>query len=72
RRRQVEAEARAAWGRDPAPMEGRPATAGERVEPDEMRVVQAAAVWAHVLVLTEALAEVLGSDPAAAGDAPAS
>lgn len=68
RRRKVEAEARAAWGKDPAPMEGRPATAGERAEPDEMRVVQAAAVWAHVLVLTEALAEVLGGAPPAGED----
>lgn len=72
RRRQVEAEAREAWGKDPAPMEGRPATAGERVEPDEIRVAQAAAVWAHVLVLTEALAEVLGGAPAGDGAAPAS
>jgi hypothetical protein len=56
RRREVEAEARAAWSADPSPMEDRPATAGERVEPDEARVAQAAAVWAHVLVLTESLA----------------
>jgi len=61
RRRAVEAEARAAWSADPAPMERRPATAGERAEPDEARVVQAAAVWAHVLVLTESISQELAA-----------
>jgi hypothetical protein len=65
RRREVEAEARAAWSADPSPMEDRPATAGERVEPDEARVAQAAAVWAHVLVLTESLAAELAGPPPA-------
>jgi hypothetical protein len=69
RRREIEAEARAAWSADPAPMENRPATAGERVEPDEARVIQAAAVWAHVLVLTESLAQELVPPPAGEGGA---
>jgi hypothetical protein len=60
RRRAVEAEARAAWSADPAPMESRPATAGERAGPDEARVIQAAAVWAHVRTLTESLAAEIG------------
>ena len=64
-RRRIEAEARAAWRADPAPMEDRPATAGERAEPDEARVAQAAAVWAHVRTLAGALAaELERPDPA--------
>lgn len=62
RRREIEAEARVAWGADPSAMERRPATAGERVEPDAARVAQAAAVWAHVLVLTESLAAEMEGD----------
>lgn len=68
RRRGVEADARAAWSADLAPMEGRPATAGERVEPDEARVAQAAAVWAHVLVLTESIGRELAEPGGAIAD----
>ena len=32
-------------------------------EPDEMRVQEAAAVWAHVQVLAEALEHALGARP---------
>ncbi len=60
RRRDLEAEARLAWSSAPPPDADRPATAGERVEPDDARIAQAAAVWAHVLVLTESLAAELG------------
>jgi hypothetical protein len=49
RRRRVEERALAAWG----------------AEPDDERVGEAAAVWAHVRVLAEALEHALGAHPGA-------
>ena len=60
RRREIEAEARAAWGAAPHPGSDQPLSAAEAApEPDEMRVQEAAAVWAHVRVLAEALEHAL-------------
>ena len=57
RRRAVEHEALVAWGSRPPPVPGPEMTAatGGAPEPDEMRVQEAAAVWAHVRLLAEAL-----------------
>jgi hypothetical protein len=56
RRLEVEAEARAAWASGPAVGSAQPMTAAPSApEPDELRVREAAAVWAHVRVLAEAL-----------------
>lgn len=65
RRRAVEREARAAWGAEPAPEEGRFMTAAATREPDELRVAEAAAVWAHVRTLAEALERALSTPPEA-------
>ena len=63
-RREVEAEARAAWGTGPAPGGDQAMSAATSApEPDEMRVQEAAAVWAHVQVLAEALEHALGARP---------
>jgi len=62
RRRAVEEDARAAWGSGPAPT-GRPMTAAPGPEPDEVRVQEAAAVWAHVRILAEALEHTLDAPP---------
>lgn len=59
RLRQIEAEAREAWSA--APAAGR-TSAASTPEPDALRVAEAAAVWAHVRVLTEALEETLVED----------
>ncbi|MGD9573217.1 MAG: hypothetical protein AB7V62_15145 [Thermoleophilia bacterium] len=60
RRREVEAGARAAWASGPP-------GGGERMsaapDADELRVQEAAAVWAHVSLLTEALEHTLGTPP---------
>lgn len=65
-RREVEAQARAAWGAAPPPGAehalSAARTAGER---DETRIEEAAAVWAHVRVLAEALGHVLTTRPGA-------
>jgi hypothetical protein len=56
RRREVEREALAAWGSGPPPEHGPEMTAAAGApEPDEMRIQEAAAVWAHVRLLAEAL-----------------
>ncbi len=61
RRRAVEAGARAAWAG------GAPGGGGERLsaapDAEELRVQEAAAVWAHVSLLTEALEHVLTTPP---------
>lgn len=65
-RRGIEAEARAAWGSGPPPgTEQAMSAATSAPEPDEMRVAEAAAVWAHVQVLSEALEHALGTRPGA-------
>jgi hypothetical protein len=61
RRREVEEQARAAWTAGPA----EPMTAAAAAEPDDLRVREAAAVWAHVRVLAEALERALGARPGA-------
>ncbi|WP_217915521.1 hypothetical protein [Miltoncostaea marina] len=63
RRRAVEEEARRAWGPAPAPGADQVATAAP--EPDAERVREAAAVWSHVRILTEALEAALASRPGA-------
>jgi hypothetical protein len=64
RRREVEGEARAAWSAAPAPGSGgRLSAADAAPEPEEMRVREAAAVWAHVQVLAEALEHTLQTRP---------
>ncbi len=65
RRIEVEEEAVAAWGSGPAREPGTPMTAAPAPELDELRVREAAAVWAHVRVLTEALEHALGARPGA-------
>ena len=42
-----------------------PVTAAASPEPDELRVSEAAAVWAHVSLLAEALEHALGARPGA-------
>jgi hypothetical protein len=65
-RREIEAEARAAWGAGPPPgTEQAMSAATSAPEPDEMRVQEAAALWAHVQVLAEALEHVLSTRPEA-------
>jgi ferric-dicitrate binding protein FerR (iron transport regulator) len=65
-RRAIEEEARAAWGGGPPPgTEQAMSAATSAPEPDEMRVAEAAAVWAHVRVLAEALEHALGAGPEA-------
>jgi hypothetical protein len=65
RRREVEATALGAWGSGPAPPASESMTAAASVEPDEARVREAAAVWAHVRLLAEALEQALGACPGA-------
>jgi len=66
RRREVEAEARAAWGSGPPPGTKQAMSAATSApEPDEMRVAEAASIWAHVQVLAEALEHVLSTRPEA-------
>ena len=67
RRREVEEQARAAWRAGPAPASSPRATAAPSPEPDELRVSEAAAVWAHVRLLAEALEHALGARPEAPG-----
>jgi hypothetical protein len=62
-RRAVEAEARAAWAAAPPPGSDQRMTAAP--EPDEVRVQEAAAVWAHVTTLAEGLEHVLSTRPEA-------
>lgn len=63
-RREIEAEARAAWGSGPPPgTEQAMSAATSAPEPDEMRVAEAASVWAHVQVLAEGLEHALGTRP---------
>ena len=62
-RREVEAEAVAAWGAAPHPGSDQPMTAAP--ETDEARVREAASVWAHVQVLAEALEHTLSTRPEA-------
>ncbi len=65
-RREIETQARAAWGAAPHPGAEQSLSAAESApEPDEMRVQEAAAVWAHVRVLAEALGHVLSTRPEA-------
>lgn len=61
-RRRVEREARAAWSDQPPRTE---MTAAEAVapEPEEMRIEEAAAVWAHVRMTAEALEHALRAPP---------
>lgn len=58
RLRELEAEARQSWAGDAAQQE--PMTKAARPEADEVRVAEAAAVWAHVRVLAAALSHLLG------------
>ena len=60
RRREVEREALDAWG---GPAQGPEMTAAREAapEPDELRVQEAAAVWAHVRVTAEALEAALAA-----------
>lgn len=62
-RRDVEEQARAAWGAGPPPGTEQRMTAAP--EPDEVRVQEAAAVWAHVRLLAEALEHALATRPEA-------
>jgi hypothetical protein len=62
RRREIEREALDAWGASPQPPE-MTAAAGTAPEPDAQRVQEAAAVWAHVRVTTEALEAALAAPP---------
>ncbi len=59
---ELEAEARESWARDAVEQE--PMTKASQPEADETRVAEAAAVWAHVRLLTAALAELLGPQTA--------
>jgi hypothetical protein len=63
RRREVEHEARAAWGSEEHPGKDQRMTAAP--EADEVRVQEAAAVWAHVRLLAEALEHALSTRPEA-------
>lgn len=65
-RRRVQAEAVAAWSAGPEEG-GQPSTAVSERVPDTLRVEEAAAVWAHVRVLADALEHVLAGP---AGGAP--
>ena len=67
RRREVEATVLAAWGPGPAPAASEPMTAAVSPEPEETRAREAAAVWAHVRVLAEALERALGRAPGGDG-----
>jgi len=60
-RREIEMEAFAAWGSGPHPGSDQQMTAAP--EADEMRVREAASVWAHVRVLAEALEHTLQTRP---------
>lgn len=63
-RREIEAEARAAWGSDPPPGTRQAMSAATSApEPDATRVEEAAAIWAHVRILTEALEHALSARP---------
>lgn len=63
-RREIEHEARAAWGPGPQPgTEQAMSAATGAPEPEEMRVQEAAAVWAHVRILAEALEHALRAHP---------
>ncbi len=65
-RREIEAQARAAWGAAAHPGADQALTAAQSArELDEARVQEAAAVWAHVRVLAEALGHVLTTRPGA-------
>jgi hypothetical protein len=65
-RREIEAQARAAWGAATHPGAEHALSAAESApELDETRVQEAAAVWAHVRVLAEALGHVLTTHPGA-------
>ena len=66
RRREVEREALAAWGAG-VPPGGAPEMSAATAAPesDEMRVQEAAAVWAHVRVTAEALEAALEARPEA-------
>lgn len=64
RRRAVEHEARQAWGGGPPGSEQRMTAAPEA---DEVRVREAAAVWAHVRLLAEALEHTLAAPPVTPG-----
>lgn len=60
----VEAEARAAWSAAPAPGSDQAMSAATSApEPDAMRVHEAAAVWAHVRLLANALGATLVTEP---------
>ena len=66
RRREIESEALAAWGGGPPPGGGPEMSAATTApEPDEMRVQEAAGVWAHVRVTAEALEAALNAPPEA-------
>ncbi len=66
RRRSVEAEARAAWGSGPPPgAQQAMSAATSSPEPDDIRVQEAASLWAHVQMLAEALEHVLEEGPEA-------
>ena len=66
RRREIESEALAAWGGGPPPGGGPEMSAATTApEPDEMRVQEAAGVWAHVRVTAEALEAALDAPPEA-------
>ena len=62
-RREVETEARRAWGAAPPPGAEHALTAAPARDADETRVAEAAAVWSHVRVLAEALGEALEAPP---------
>jgi hypothetical protein len=65
-RREIEAEARAAWSAGPPPGSTQAMSAATSApEPDDMRVQEASAVWAHVRLLTEALEHALATVPEA-------
>ncbi len=65
-RREIEDQARRAWGAAAPPGSGNALTAAASArELDETRVQEAAAVWAHVRVLAEALGHVLTTRPEA-------
>lgn len=69
RLRQVEAEALAAWGA--RQVEADPETRSMSAAPpeaDPTRIAEAAAVWAHVRILTEAMAAELTAQPAASAE----
>jgi hypothetical protein len=63
RRRAIEAEARDAWSREAGPGPDQTTGAAPTPDADALRVAEAAAVWAHVQVLAEALEEALEGPP---------